>query len=134
MSQTEPPKPAGVAVPPKSIWRDPVIIAALIGLAGVIITAIVAPLLLEWVKTTPTPPAATAAPAPSESARPGYVCPNNLACIKANISQGTGEKLYHFPGCSYYDDTIITAANGERYFVTAAEAEAAGWVKARGCP
>jgi endonuclease YncB( thermonuclease family) len=49
--------------------------------------------------------------------------------IKGNIS-GRG-RLYHLPGGSSYDRTRIDEAAGERWFCTAAEAEAAGWRAAR---
>jgi hypothetical protein len=46
--------------------------------------------------------------------------------IKGNISS-TGEKIYHMPGGKYYDRTIISLSNGERWFCSPAEAEQAGW-------
>lgn len=49
--------------------------------------------------------------------------------IKGNISLSTGEKIYHVPGGEFYDQTVITAAKGERWFCTEAEAVAAGWRK-----
>ena len=70
---------------------------------------------------------------PATSTRPttdtGEVC-----VIKGNISQTTGERIYHVPGCDYYDQTIITPTSGERWFCTEAEALAAGWRKALNCP
>ncbi len=56
----------------------------------------------------------------------------HVACsIKGNISQTTGERIYHVPGQEYYDATVISPQNGERWFCTEAEARAAGWRKAR---
>jgi hypothetical protein len=51
--------------------------------------------------------------------------------IKGNISIETGERIYHVPGQRYYDATRISPRYGERWFCTEAEAEAAGWRKAR---
>ena len=51
--------------------------------------------------------------------------------IKGNISLSTGEKIYHVPGGDFYDETVITAAKGERWFCTEDEAVAAGWRKSR---
>ena len=45
--------------------------------------------------------------------------------IKGNIS-GRG-RIYHLPGQPGYAATVITAAKGERWFCSAAAAEAAGW-------
>lgn len=86
------------------------------------------------------PAESTAAPAPTaEPVQPppapvagGYVCPDGAACIKGNINNG--EKIYHFPGCASYDRTEIDVSKGERWFVTSAEAEAAGWRRAQNCP
>lgn len=51
--------------------------------------------------------------------------------IKGNISFETGERIYHLPGQEFYDVTIIDTSEGERWFCTEAEAQAAGWRKAR---
>lgn len=135
MSETQRPEPAAPTGKPPSLLREPQIIAALIGVVGMVIAAIGAPLVVDWLKATPTPastpPAVMASPAPTAV---GYACPDGSACIKANISLDTGEKLYHFPGCTFYSRTIIDLAKGERYFTAAADAEAAGWKKASGCP
>ena len=57
--------------------------------------------------------------------------PPNAACrIKGNIS-GSGERIYHSPGQRDYERTGIRPENGERWFCSAAEAEAAGWRAAR---
>jgi endonuclease YncB( thermonuclease family) len=49
------------------------------------------------------------------------------ACyIKGNIN-GEGERIYHVPGSSSYDDTVIDESKGERWFRTETEARAAGW-------
>jgi hypothetical protein len=51
--------------------------------------------------------------------------------IKGNISVSTGERIYHVPGQTYYDETIITPAKGERWFCSEGEARAAGWRRSR---
>lgn len=62
-----------------------------------------------------------------------YVCTDGAACIKGNVNQ-QGERFYHFPGCSAYEQTSISESGGERFFATSDEAEAAGWRRAPGCP
>ena len=58
--------------------------------------------------------------------------PNEGQCaIKGNISTSSGERIYHVPGGEYYDATVISAAKGERWFCTEAEARAAGWRRSR---
>jgi endonuclease YncB( thermonuclease family) len=46
--------------------------------------------------------------------------------IKGNIGTG-GKRIYHVPGSTWYADTRIDEARGERWFCTEAEAQAAGW-------
>lgn len=68
-------------------------------------------------------------PAPLASSNPA-----DPACrIKGNINS-TKEKIYHLPDCPYYSRTTINSARGERYFCSPAEAENAGWRRARNCP
>lgn len=55
---------------------------------------------------------------------------NGNCAIKGNISQ-RGERIYHLPGQRNYADTRIDPARGERLFCSEAEAQAAGWRKAR---
>ncbi len=55
--------------------------------------------------------------------------PNRNCAIKGNIS--SSGRIYHMPGQEHYDRTRINPANGERWFCTQAEAEAAGWRAAR---
>ena len=61
----------------------------------------------------------------------GFTCDH---CIKGNIAFGTGERIYHIPGCDYYAETEINTDYGERWFSSEAEAIAAGWRKAYNCP
>ncbi|HJX61536.1 MAG TPA: thermonuclease family protein [Dehalococcoidia bacterium] len=51
--------------------------------------------------------------------------------IKGNISQSTGEKIYHVPGGEFYDKTVIDEAAGERWFCTEEDAVAAGWRRSK---
>jgi hypothetical protein len=51
--------------------------------------------------------------------------------IKGNVSYRTGERIYHLPGQTYYSATRIKPAYGERWFCSEAEAQAAGWRKAK---
>ncbi len=55
--------------------------------------------------------------------------------IKGNISTSKGhEKIYHLPGCTSYNATVITTSAGERWFCTEKQAKDAGWRKALNCP
>jgi endonuclease YncB( thermonuclease family) len=47
--------------------------------------------------------------------------------IKGNISKPSGERIYHVPGSSSYDETRIDEADGERWFCTEDDARRAGW-------
>jgi endonuclease YncB( thermonuclease family) len=49
------------------------------------------------------------------------------AGIKGNISKPSGERIYHVPGSSSYDETRIDEADGERWFCTEDDARRAGW-------
>ena len=111
-------------------FTNPVVVAAFIGLVGVLLTSIIGPIIIDRFKATPTP---TMPVTPTISAN-GFVCPNEEACIKGNVDPDTNDQIYHFPGCKYYEQTIINESKGEKYFTTAAEAEAAGWRKALNCP
>jgi micrococcal nuclease len=51
--------------------------------------------------------------------------------VKGNISQSTGEKIYHVPGGEFYDKTVIDEPAGERWFCTEQEAVAAGWRRSK---
>lgn len=56
----------------------------------------------------------------------------NAAClIKGNIAR-RGERIYHVPGSKWYSRTQINERDGERWFCSVAEAEAAGWRTPRG--
>lgn len=52
--------------------------------------------------------------------------------IKGNIG-GTGEKIYHLPGCGSYEKTSIDESRGEKWFCGEDDAVSAGWRKAKNC-
>lgn len=56
----------------------------------------------------------------------------NQCNIKGNISW-SGEKIYHLPGCEYYEKTVIDETKGEKYFCNEEEAVSAGWRRAYNC-
>ena len=51
--------------------------------------------------------------------------------IKGNISQSTGEKIYHVPGGEFYEKTFVDEAAGEHWFCTEQESIAAGWRRSK---
>jgi len=66
------------------------------------------------------------------------ICGNNLSniqnrdcLIKGNINVATKEKIYHLPDQKYYNSTIINEENGEQWFCSEGEAQAAGWRKSQ---
>lgn len=69
----------------------------------------------------------------SAEARLGYqrvsMVPADGCKIKGNISR-SGERIFHEPGQVFYDQTTIDTKAGERWFCSAGEAVAAGWVRA----
>lgn len=114
-------------------------------------TATPTPDLIDDVIVSPaivTPAPTTAAPIPTTAPAPPavrggnevnpFTCaggcsepPDPSCAIKGNISQSSGEKIYHRPGQRNYDDTEISPEFGERWFCTEAEAVAAGWRAAK---
>lgn len=56
----------------------------------------------------------------------GETAPDGCA-IKGNISQSSGDRIYHTPWSPHYQRTRITESKGERWFCTEGEALAAGW-------
>ena len=50
--------------------------------------------------------------------------------VKGNINT-RGERIFHVPGQRYYNDTVISASHGERWFCSEAEARAAGWRRSK---
>ncbi|WP_028955843.1 thermonuclease family protein [Sulfitobacter sp. 20_GPM-1509m] len=59
----------------------------------------------------------------------GRSAPDPACVIKGNISKNG--RIFHVPGQEFYDRTGIDTARGERWFCSAAEAQAAGWRPAR---
>lgn len=55
---------------------------------------------------------------------------NDECNIKGNVNT-RGERIYHVPGQRYYDETVIAASHGERWFCSEKEAKAAGWRKSK---
>jgi|APGre2960657404_1045060.scaffolds.fasta_scaffold34082_1 endonuclease YncB( thermonuclease family) len=56
----------------------------------------------------------------------GQQCSRGGGPVKGNIN-ARGDRIYHVPGGASYASVAIDAERGERYFCSAAEAEAAGW-------
>lgn len=67
---------------------------------------------------------ATGSSGVSSKTPPDPSCP-----IKGNIS--SGGKIYHLPGGSFYDRTVIDTSAGERWFCSETEANLAGWRKSK---
>lgn len=75
-----------------------------------------------------TPPANPGNPGtPPAGPRPGSPVHLPGCDVKGNVSENTGEKIYHVPGGAYYDRTIIGNRPGEFWFCSTGDAEAAGW-------
>jgi hypothetical protein len=84
---------------------------------------------------TPLPTlAATAEPPPDTSSggspfqcTGGCATPPDPSCaIKGNVNS-SGERIYHVPGGAFYNRTDINPEEGDRWFCTEAEAQAAGF-------
>lgn len=54
--------------------------------------------------------------------------------IKGNFHQGTKDRIYHLPECYNYKQININPNEGDRWFCSEAEAEAAGFSKSKDCP
>lgn len=74
--------------------------------------------------SVPTDAQATLLPPVPVSASPVSGC-----VIKGNINR-RGERIYHLPGMTHYDWTRISERQGERWFCSESEAQAAGWRRA----
>lgn len=60
--------------------------------------------------------------------------PDQPKCsIKGNNSRDTGEKIYHFPGCSSYSTIIVEKFMGDEWFCSEKEAKEAGFKKSENC-
>lgn len=58
-----------------------------------------------------------------------FALDESYPCIKCNVAQGTGERIYHLPFDQMYDATLVTK-KGEFYARTVQEAEKAGFRRA----
>jgi hypothetical protein len=56
--------------------------------------------------------------------------PDQSCRIKGNVN-GKGERIYHDPGDRDYERVVMDLTKGKRWFCSDAEAEAAGWRRAR---
>ena len=81
------------------------------------------------VAQTVTPTSTTKGGTVAATCPKGCEVPPQGCKIKGNISK-SGEKIYHVPGQTYYEQTKISPGYGERWFCTDAEAIANGWRKA----
>lgn len=60
--------------------------------------------------------------------------PNSKTCvIKGNIRDIGSEKMYHFPGCGQYNQTVVELYKGDKWFCTESEAKKAGFIKGADC-
>ena len=60
----------------------------------------------------------------------GRIPPDDACKIKGNINTKS-VKIYHSPGQQFYENAGIDEAKGERWFCSAAAAQAAGWRAAK---
>lgn len=71
------------------------------------------------------------AAAPEEGCTDGCTTRKPGCAIKGNISPKTGERIYHLPSQRFYERTVISPEDGERWFCTEAEAVANGWRRSK---
>ena len=64
----------------------------------------------------------TSTPAPVK----GNASSSGACTIKGNVNS-KGERIYHCPGWRDYDNTDVVPSNGDRWFCSEAEAQAAGF-------
>lgn len=69
---------------------------------------------------------------PTSEADSTVTSPDSQCVIKGNIN-GSGEKIFHAPGCQSYNQTKINEEAGEEWFCSEREALDAGWRKALNC-
>ena len=72
-----------------------------------------------------------AAPQTRSTPAPQQRSPRDGCDIKGNINSAD-ERIYHVPGTSSYENTVVDESKGERWFCTESEAKAAGWRSPRG--
>lgn len=62
------------------------------------------------------------------------IAPNNRCVIKGNVDKhDLKNKIYHFPGCSGYEQVIVEKDRGEDWFCSEKEAEKQGFIKSETC-
>jgi len=54
--------------------------------------------------------------------------------IKGNFHKGTKDRIYHLEDCYNYKQVVINPNEGDKWFCSEKEAEAAGFVKSKDCP
>jgi endonuclease YncB( thermonuclease family) len=85
----------------------------------------------EWRREShdEAPAARSTAPPPAapQGTTVGREPPNPRCAVKGNISQSSGDRIYHVPGSRDYASTVIDERAGERWFCSEAEARRAGW-------
>lgn len=61
--------------------------------------------------------------------------PNSKTCvIKGNFQiLGNDNKIYHFPGCGNYNQTLMELYKGDKWFCTEAQAKKEGFAKGADC-
>lgn len=79
---------------------------------------------VETCDGNPKPSATSPESTTGAAQTPAQTGPNGCD-VKGNIS--ANGKIYHLPGTRDYDRTRIDESKGERWFCSAAEAQAAGW-------
>jgi micrococcal nuclease len=72
----------------------------------------------------------TGTPTPAVGGGPCEYSGTTQAVIKGNINSDD-EHIYHVPGQSFYEGTVIDESAGERWFCTESEAIEAGWRKSQ---
>ena len=60
--------------------------------------------------------------------------PNPKCPIKGNLDDRTKEKKYFLPACQHYSKVIVKKSFGDDWFCSEAEAQKAGYEKAKDCP
>lgn len=64
-----------------------------------------------------------------------YLEPSDPTClIKGNNNYGTSSDIYYEPDCFAYTRLQLRWSQGDQYFCTTSEAEAAGYRRAKNCP
>ena len=60
--------------------------------------------------------------------------PDSDSCvIKGNIRTSNKDKIYHFPGCKSYTQTLVELYKGDQWFCIEAQAKKAGFTKGANC-